>query len=92
VTFLFTDIEGSTKLAQQYPDEMLALLARHHEMLHRSIQAHNGYVFQVVGGFLRRCLPLGQRRVARCTRRTTQSLQRSMVARSDQSEDGYPHR
>ena len=27
VTFLFTDVEGSTKLAQQYPDEMPALLA-----------------------------------------------------------------
>jgi predicted ATPase/class 3 adenylate cyclase len=49
VTFLFTDIEGSTKLAQQYPDAMPALLARHHEILNQSIQAHNGYVFQVVG-------------------------------------------
>ncbi|MCI0554875.1 MAG: hypothetical protein L0287_28330, partial [Anaerolineae bacterium] len=44
VTFLFTDIEGSTKLAQQHPDEMSALLARHHEILNQSIQTHNGYV------------------------------------------------
>ena len=49
VTFLFTDIEGSTKLAQEHPDEMPALLARHHEILNQSIQAHNGYAFQVVG-------------------------------------------
>ena len=49
VTFLFTDIEGSTKLAQHYPDAMPALLARHHEILHKSIQAQNGYVFQIVG-------------------------------------------
>src|SRR5215475_5045972 len=49
VTFLFTDIEGSTKLAQQHPEAMPALLARHHEILNQSIQAHNGYVFQVVG-------------------------------------------
>ena len=49
VTFLFTDIEGSTKLAQQYPDAMPALLARHREILQGSIQAQNGYVFQVVG-------------------------------------------
>src|SRR6476659_4968862 len=49
VTFLFTDIEGSTKLAQQYPDSMPALLARHHEILDQAIQAHNGYVFQIVG-------------------------------------------
>ena len=49
ITFLFTDIEGSTKLAQQYPDAMPALLARHHEILHQSVQTHNGYVYQVVG-------------------------------------------
>jgi predicted ATPase/class 3 adenylate cyclase len=49
VTFLFTDIEGSTKLAQEHPDAMPALLARHHEFLNQSIQTHNGYVFQVVG-------------------------------------------
>ncbi len=49
VTFLFTDIEGSTKLAQEYPDEMPALLARHNEILHQAIQAHNGFVFQIVG-------------------------------------------
>lgn len=49
VTFLFTDIEGSTKLAQQYPSAMPALLERHHEILHQSIQAQNGYVFQIIG-------------------------------------------
>src|SRR5688572_22721385 len=49
VTFLFTDIEGSTKLAQEYPDEMPVLLTRHHEILHQSIEAHNGYVFQIIG-------------------------------------------
>ncbi|HXD08595.1 MAG TPA: adenylate/guanylate cyclase domain-containing protein [Anaerolineales bacterium] len=49
VTFLFTDIEGSTKLAQEYPDSMPVLLARHHDILHQSIQTHNGYVFQIVG-------------------------------------------
>src|SRR5215216_6124506 len=49
VTFLFTDIEGSTKLAQQYPDEMPSLLRRHHEILHQVMQAHNGYVFRIAG-------------------------------------------
>src|SRR5687767_12347939 len=49
VTFLFTDIEGSTKLAQQHPNEMPALLARHNQILHQAIEGHNGYVFQVVG-------------------------------------------
>lgn len=49
VTFLFTDIEGSTKLWQQSPDAMPAALARHHEILHRAIESHNGYVFQIIG-------------------------------------------
>jgi hypothetical protein len=31
VTFLFTDIEGSTKLAEQYPDAMPAILAFTHQ-------------------------------------------------------------
>src|SRR6266498_3587924 len=51
VTFLFTDIEGSTKLAQQYPDAMPALLARHHENLNQAIQTCHGFVFQIVGDY-----------------------------------------
>jgi len=49
VTFLFTDIEGSTKLAQEHPDAMPSLLARHNEILNQAIEAHNGFVFQIVG-------------------------------------------
>jgi predicted ATPase/class 3 adenylate cyclase len=49
VTFLFTDIEGSATLAQNYPDEMKLLLDRHNSILRQSIEAHHGYVFQVVG-------------------------------------------
>src|SRR5215216_296958 len=49
VTFLFTDIEGSTKLAQEHSIEMPALLARHNGILNDSIQANNGFVFRVVG-------------------------------------------
>ena len=49
VTFLFTDIEGNTKLAQQYSDEMPTLLGRHHEILNQAIEARNGSVFQIVG-------------------------------------------
>src|SRR3974377_2317104 len=49
VTFLFTDIEGRTVLAQQYPAELPALLARHHAIMNQDIQAHNGHVFQITG-------------------------------------------
>lgn len=48
VTFLFTDIEGSTRLSQQYPESMPALLARHHEILDQAITAHHGFTVQIV--------------------------------------------
>ena len=49
VTFLFTDIEGSTQLSQQYRDQMPTMLTRHHEILSQAIAAHNGFTFEVVG-------------------------------------------
>jgi predicted ATPase/class 3 adenylate cyclase len=49
VTFLFTDIEGSTALAQAYPVEMPVLLEKHHAILSQSIEAHHGYVFRITG-------------------------------------------
>ena len=49
VTFLFTDIEGSTKLAQQYPDRWESLRARHHAILQSAMEMFNGYVFQIIG-------------------------------------------
>ncbi len=49
VTFLFTDVEGSTRLAQQYPDSISGLLERHHAILKNAIEAHGGYIFQIIG-------------------------------------------
>ena len=49
VTFLFTDIEGSTKLAQEYPDQWEALRARHNAILQAAVDTYNGYIFQIIG-------------------------------------------
>ncbi len=49
VTFLFTDIEGSTKLAQEQRETWEALRARHHAILRAAIESNNGYVFQIIG-------------------------------------------
>ncbi len=49
VTFLFTDIEGSTKIAQQFPEQWEPLRSRHHALLQQAMRAHNGYVFQIIG-------------------------------------------
>jgi len=49
VTFLFTDIEGSTQLWQKDRAGMETALARHHAILKTAISDHAGYVFQIVG-------------------------------------------
>lgn len=49
VSFLFTDIEGSTKLARGHPDIWETLRERHHSILRGVIEAHHGYIFQIIG-------------------------------------------
>jgi class 3 adenylate cyclase len=49
VTFLFTDIEGSTRLWEADPAAMRQALAAHDAMLHAAIDAHSGYVFSTGG-------------------------------------------
>ena len=49
VTFLFTDIEGSTPLWDAHPDEMDAALAEHDALIRRIVGLHDGYVFTTAG-------------------------------------------
>src|SRR5262245_4748767 len=49
ITFLFTDIEGSTRLWEQHPQAMRPALARHDALLWAAIEAHNGVVFKTAG-------------------------------------------
>ncbi len=49
VTFLFTDIEGSTKRWEQYPQAMQIALARHDTLLRDAIEGNGGYVFKTMG-------------------------------------------
>jgi len=49
VTFLFTDIEGSTRLWESQPEPMRAALADHDNLLRDIVAAANGVVFKTVG-------------------------------------------
>ena len=49
VTFLFTDIEGSTPLWEKHPEMMRAALARHDVILRGAIESNGGRVFKTVG-------------------------------------------
>lgn len=49
VTFLFTDIEGSTRLWEEHPEAMRPALARHDALMRAAIEQHQGYVFKTMG-------------------------------------------
>ncbi|MCX6021616.1 MAG: AAA family ATPase, partial [Chloroflexi bacterium] len=49
VTFLFTDIEGSTRRWDQFPEAMSVALARHDALLRTAIERHDGHVFKTIG-------------------------------------------
>src|SRR5215472_11042703 len=49
VTFLFTDLEGSTRLWERHPGAMKAALARHDEILRDAIAANGGHVVKTTG-------------------------------------------
>src|SRR5215210_4795287 len=49
VTFLFTDIEGSSRMWEKSPESMRTALARHDEVLRSAIEAHGGFVFKTIG-------------------------------------------
>ena len=49
LTFLFTDIEGSTRLWEEQPQAMQQALRQHDALLRTAIERHGGYVFKTVG-------------------------------------------
>ena len=49
VTFLFTDLEGSTRLWEEHPDAMQAALARHDEIVSSAIASRDGHVVKTTG-------------------------------------------
>src|SRR5579871_2528400 len=49
VTFLFTDIEGSTRMLESHPQAMGGAMSRHHDLLRDAVEANNGVVFETLG-------------------------------------------
>lgn len=49
VTFLFTDIEGSTERWERHRAEMQTAVHRHEEIVRAAIATHEGYVFKTIG-------------------------------------------
>ena len=49
VTFLFTDVQGSTLLLEEHPVEYASKIARHHELLEDAVVDRRGVVFETIG-------------------------------------------
>jgi class 3 adenylate cyclase len=49
VTFLLTDLEGSTRMWEQDPDAMKAAIVRHDDLLEITIAVNRGFVFARMG-------------------------------------------
>ena len=49
VTFLLTDLEGSTRMWEQDPEAMKPAMVRHDEILEKTIAGNRGFVFSRMG-------------------------------------------
>jgi predicted ATPase/class 3 adenylate cyclase len=49
ITFLFTDIEGSTRMWEDDPDTAAASVRRHDALMREAIEANDGFVFNTAG-------------------------------------------
>jgi predicted ATPase/class 3 adenylate cyclase len=83
VTFLFTDIEGSTRHAQALADHWPAVLERHGQLLTEAVNAEAGLVFGTEGDAVFAVFPTAPRAVAAAA-----AAQRALLAESWPADDG----
>src|ERR687894_2385677 len=85
VTFLFTDIEGSSRMWEKSPETMRTALARHDEVLRSAIEAHGGHVFKTVGDAFCASFPTAPEALGAAL-----SAQRALLVNEDWGEGGPP--
>jgi class 3 adenylate cyclase len=78
VTFLFTDIEGSTRLLQELGDGYADVLVEHRRALRKAWRQHDGIEVDTQGDAFRAVHSAGQRR---CRGRRVVSIDRSSYDR-----------
>jgi predicted ATPase/class 3 adenylate cyclase len=66
ITFLFTDIEGSTKMWEQHPTAMGAALARHDQIMEAAIREYGGHVVKKRGDGYHAAFGTPQEAVSAC--------------------------
>ena len=60
VTFLFTDLKGSTRLWEEYPQAMKPALGLHDEILNRAVELTGGRVVKATGDGIHAAFPTAQ--------------------------------
>jgi predicted ATPase/class 3 adenylate cyclase len=60
ITFLYTDIEGSTRRWEEHPAAMKAAVERHDLILHSAIESHGGCVFRTMGDAFCAAFPIAR--------------------------------
>ena len=64
VTFLFTDVEGSTRLWEAHPEAMKAALARHDDILRGAVESHAGHIVKTTGDGVHAAFPTAHDAIA----------------------------
>jgi class 3 adenylate cyclase len=78
VTFLFTDIEGSTTLWERHPDAMRDALVRHEALLRQAIESSNGCLVKSTGDGVYAAFAAATDAVAACL-----AIQRALLAEAN---------
>lgn len=97
ITFVFTDIEGSSQLWEKFPQAMAASLARHDRLLREVFTGHRGHVFKTMGDAFcvtfadaadaARAALMAQRRMAAETWEVTGPLRIRIAVHSGEAEE-----
>jgi predicted ATPase/class 3 adenylate cyclase len=83
ITFLFTDIEGSTRRWEVNRDAMAGAVARHDALLREIFERHEGYIFKTVGDAFCVAFRTAPRAVAAAV-----EAQRAMAAQDHRDVEG----
>lgn len=87
ITFLFSDIEGSTARWQQDRGAMATALGRHDALMRAAIEQHGGYIFKTVGDAFCAAFATAPRTVAAAL-----DAQRALLADDFSAVGGLPVR
>ncbi len=87
VTFLFSDIEGSTVRWEQHGEAMAAALSRHDALMRTALAAHGGFIFKTVGDAFCAAFALPAAAIAAAL-----EAQRALLAEDFSAVDGVPVR